>query len=98
MNRKHMLESLPRFAMGALPPAEAMAIARQLKSDPQLVEELLFTLELREALRAWEAPPPETILAPARLPLPEGLASATRKVRDALRLAGSGVRLLGKFI
>ncbi len=98
MTREQMLELMPRFAGGTLPPAQALVIARALKQDPALVEELLFTLELREALRTFEAPVPAAMHAPAAMPLPSALSSAAQEIRGALRLAGSGARLLGKLI
>ncbi len=98
MTREQMLQHMPFYALGSLPPRQALRMAQALKDDPELVEELLFTLQLRAALRAWGAPLPDFSPIPARVPLPAVLTDTAYKVTGALRLAGSSLRMLGKLV
>ena len=98
MTHEEMLERMPQFAAGTLPPQQAMSIARALKDSPELLEELQFALSMRVALQAWEAPEPLSAARTARLPLPDSLQRGTNLLRDAMGLVGGSLQLARKLI
>lgn len=98
MTQQEMLDRMPQFALGTLPPDEAMAIARSLKEDAVLMEELVFALQLREAVKAWEVEPPRLAPLPLEVPISDSLLRGADLLRSALRTAGSSLRLAGKMI
>lgn len=93
MTQDEMLQKMPRFAAGALPPDEAMQIARALKGNAALREELRLALSLREGLAAMECDPPAPGWLPPLAEAPEGIG----KLREALRLSASALRLASRL-
>lgn len=98
MTHEEMLERMPQFAAGTLPPQQAMDIARALKDSPGLMEELQFALSMRVALQAWEVPAPLPAARTARLPLPDSLQKGSSLLRDAMGLIGSSLRFAQKLV
>lgn len=94
MTQDEMMRLMPRFAAGSLPPDQAMRIARALKHSNALKEELRFALSLREGLATLEQTPPAIRWLP---PLEEAPESISR-LREALELTGSALRLAQKLV
>lgn len=98
MTQEEMLDRMPCFAQGTLPPQEAMAIARALKDDARLLEELMFCLRLKEVTQSWEIPPPRMAPLPLEVPVSDSLLRGADMLKSALRTVGSSLRLAGKMI